>query len=354
MSPFRLLSRNNLLRKLLIPALTVAVVLIVLRLILGLASQQPIARTPSLSPLVEPASGAQQVIVGFYPINVYSLEIVSNTYYVDTYVWFRWKGEIPPTENLEFSNAVEDWGMTQQPGYEKPKKLPSGEWYQIIRVEGRFFQPFELARYPLDQHRLSIQIENSIHTSKELVYLADMKDSGCPDTLSIQGWKLNGWQARNLLHTYDTRFGEPQSGRQEAYSSVQYELEISRPLSYFLWKLLLPLVIVLVSGWGAMLTHPRYVDTRTATASTALLTTVFLQQAYSYNLPEVGYLVLLDKIYALAYLLIIAAIMETIITADWVANDKEEEYERVRRLDTPFLICQCVALVLGVALLVAM
>ncbi|MBM0740663.1 hypothetical protein JOY44_03355 [Phormidium sp. CLA17] len=298
-----------------------------------------------------PASSAQQVQVGFYPINVYGLDISSNTYYLDTYIWFKWKGAIDPIADLELVNSVDDWGMTQKLGYEKPQKQPDGSQYQIIRVEGRFFQPFSLAKYPLDRQRLGVTLENSIYTSKDLVYLADQKDSGYAELLSIQGWQINGWEMQNLAHNYPSNFGLAVPDL-APYSAIRYELLVGRPLNYFIWKLLLPLIIVLVAGWGALLLHPSYVESRIAIPFTALLTIVFLQQSYSDALPEVGYLVLLDKIYALSYLLIIATIMETIVTADWAKTQQSEAIARVKKLDRPFLIAQCTILLLGVFLLI--
>jgi hypothetical protein len=210
-----------------------------------------------------------------------------------------------------------------------------------------------LSRYPLDQQQLGVTIENSIYTANQLVYVADTKDSGYTDTLSVQGWQISGWQLQNLLHSYPSRFGFLET-TVNPYSAVRYELQVTRPLSYFIWKLLLPLVIVLASSWGALLLNPHYVEPRIAIPITALLTIVFLQQSYSSALPESGYLVLLDKIYALAYLLVIATIMEAIVTADWVKSGKPEDFQRVLRLDRPFLILQLLILVSGIFLLIAL
>jgi hypothetical protein len=349
MRPLTRFLRQPAIRKWLVPALCIAALVIFLHLLLGSRPQ----RSPQVSfqPLKSIPATAQQVKTGFYPINVYQLDLSSNTYYVDTYIWFNWKGKIDPIANLELSNAVEEWGMNQQPGYPEPQKQPDGSLYQIIRVEGRFFQPLELEKYPLDQQRLGILIENSIYTAKDLVYTIDTQDSGFADTLAIQGWQVTGWKAESLLRSYQSRFGD-RAAALDPYSIAHYELLIARPISYFLWKLLLPLVIVLVSSWGALLLNPKYVDMRIEIPVTALLTTVFLQQSYSFALPEVGYLVLLDKIYALAYLLIISALMEAIITADWVQDEKPEDYARVMRLDRPFLAIQFLVLVFGVLVLI--
>src|SRR3989339_49968 len=69
---------------------------------------------------------AQQVTVGFYSQNIYELDPASNTYYMDFYVWFKWRGSIDPTAAVEFMNGVEDWGMTKVNEYETPKQFPDG------------------------------------------------------------------------------------------------------------------------------------------------------------------------------------------------------------------------------------
>ena len=105
-------------------------------------------------PVDAPPASAKQVAVGFYPISVYQLDMASNTFYVDTYMWLRWKGDIDPTATIEFTNMVEEWGKQQENLLTEPKVLPDGSKYQIMRVEGRFVQPFSLADYPLDKQKL--------------------------------------------------------------------------------------------------------------------------------------------------------------------------------------------------------
>lgn len=347
----RWLSVRGVRKWLLLVCATIALALI-LRFSLSFLPPPTPVQTAAFQPLTTIAPQAQRVEVGFYPMHVYELNIASNTYYIDAYVWFKWKGNLDPIAHLEFANAVDEWGMTQRPESEKPIRQTDGSWYQGLRIEGRFFQPFVLSRYPLDQQQLGVTIENSIYTANQLVYVADTKDSGYADTLSVQGWKIAGWKLQNLLHTYPSRFGFLETAT-NPYSAVRYELQVTRPLSYFIWKLLLPLVIVLASSWGALWLNPSYVEPRIAIPITALLTIVFLQQSYSSALPESGYLVLLDKIYALAYLLVIATIMEAIVTADWVKSGKPEDFQRVLRLDRPFLVIQCLTLISGILLLIA-
>jgi hypothetical protein len=347
----RFLSQDSLARRLLIIGLCIAALVLFLRLGSDrLFSSSDRDRVQSLKPLGDIPAKAQQVQTGFYATKVYELNTTSNTFYADFYIWFRWEGEIDPLANLEFINAVEEWGMSNVPAYEEPRELPDGSSYQMLRVEGRFVHPFELTRYPLDRQLLGIQIENTVETFDRLVYVADTKGSGIEENIVAPGWKFGGYQLQNLRHDYPTQFGDPTA--QYSYSALRYEMPIFRPISFFIWKLLLPLIVVLVATWGGLLLKPSYPDSRIIIPVTALLTIVFLQQSYSANLPEVGYLVLLDKIYVLAYLLVIAALMEAIVTADWVQTGKPEDYARVIKLDRILLIGQLIFLIVGVAILV--
>jgi len=292
---------------------------------------------------------AEQVKVGFYAQNVYELNQADNTYYIDFYVWFKWNGEIDPTQNLEFMNGVEDWGMTKVNAYETPKQLLDSSFYQVIRVEGRFRGNFEFEKYPLDKQQLIVLLENSVHDVDELVYLADTTESGYTEDLAIPGWKFEDYSIKNLFHPYKTNFGDYKIDESFSnYSAIGFALEVSRPVNYFVWKLLFPLLIVLLASFGALLLDPLRVDSRIFLPITALLTIVFLQQSYSDALPAVNYLVMIDKIYVIAYIIIIVTIMETIYTAGFVKSDSVESIKKIRSIDHKLLFLGTVFLLIGI------
>ncbi|XGB41758.1 MAG: hypothetical protein LVS60_16195 [Nodosilinea sp. LVE1205-7] len=349
---FSFLPRSSFKRLLLIISLGTLVVMVV-RFATAVLTSPPPAPAQAFRPLSQPGAQAQVIETGIYANHLYDVNVASNTYYLDAYIWFKWNGKIDPVENLELTNAVEAWGLTKTVLQAENSQLPDGRKYQIIHVQGRFVHPFQLSRFPLDRQRLTITLENSLYPVDQLVYLPDQQQSGYAESLAVPGWQIRGFDLQSLIHDYKTNFGEPLPASGKAtYSALRYQLTTERPVSYFAWKLLLPLVIVLISGWGAFLLSPKYTDSRLALPVTALLTTVFLQQSYADSIPDVGYLVLLDKIYALAYVLIILSILEAIITADWARADSENALDRIIRLDRQSLIAQSLALVGGLGLLI--
>jgi hypothetical protein len=141
----------------------------------------------TLNPQGTPPASAQIVTIGFYPISVHQLDVANNTYYIDAYVWLRWKGKIDPTKTIEFVNMVEDWGRQLSFLQPAPTREPDGSLYQIMRVEGLFNQPFSLADYPLDRQRLSIKVEDQTYGIEQLAYVIDTEQSGVGDLVRIPG-----------------------------------------------------------------------------------------------------------------------------------------------------------------------
>ena len=307
-----------------------------------------------ITPLTEIPRGAQRVEVGMYPITFYSLNEETNTYYADAYMWFIWRGDKDPTETMELVNAVEEWSMVRRNLNNPPVKLPDGRLLQLVHVEGRFFQPFALGRFPFDEHHLSIQLEDTFYTARDIVYVPDQTHSGYDELLKIPGWNIQDWKMEAMLRTYPTNFGDPAVGGDESqFAHLRYELSITRPLSYFAWRLFLPLAITMILTWSALLIHPEKVEPRTALPATGLLTAVLLQLGYSEQLPDIGHLMLMDKIYVLSYVLIVFVLGEAIIMARWAHREAEKSrVARAHRLDRIMLGLQIITFCAGTAFLI--
>ena len=294
------------------------------------------------------SDGPEFVDVGVWPTVIYNLDVHSNTYYMTAYVWFVWKGELDPSETVEFSNNVESWGFTKVKTYPKPITFPDGRHYQCLRVEGRFFQPFSLKRFPLEHHTVALSIEDNTYAADKLLYRFDQKNSGLDSSLNIPGWTIKKWTGTAGIHHYPTNLGDLSlSSGGSDYGKIQFEVEVSRPVNFFLWKMMLPVVIILVATWTALLLHPAQLASRVALTGTALLTTVFLEQGYSSNLPEVNYLVLMDKIYVVLYLLIIASLIQVVIQGALEKKHQLNEFRKAQLIDKISVVAQAFFFVLA-------
>jgi len=293
----------------------------------------------------------QKAELGIFLMNIYDIDMAANSFYADFYLWCKWKGEIDPLKNIEFVNYVEKWGFTKEYIYDTIQILKNGYKYNVMRIEGRFFHPFSLKKFPVDRQFLDIQVENSEFTIDKLIYVPALNESGFRDELDIPGWEIDKLHTKIYTNQYDTNFGLPEITK-ESYGNLLFELEILRPFSFFMWKLMLPLIVVLISSMGTMMIFPGYIDARISIPIGALLAAVFLQQSYTSNLPDVGYMVMMDKVYVVSYILIVANFVQAIITANKVKNEEEEEYAKVKRFDFKYIIISTVLFVLCNAIII--
>lgn len=297
----------------------------------------------TLVPADDPVSTATEVTVGIYGVNAYDLDVAANTFYFSGYMWLRWTGDIDPTATLELSNVVEEWGLIITPLSEEPEALDNGDSLMILRVQGRFFQPFDMRDYPLDSQELTLIVEDSTNTEDVVVYVPDPASSGIDSNFKVPGWKVTGFTAERLTHEYGTGFGFEEASASK-YSALKMSVQIDRVKNLFIWKLLLPVLLVLFTNWLALLLHPRLVEVRTAMPATALLTTVFLQQSSLDALPQVSALVLMDLIYVVSYVLIVVTFAQVIWANNRLKHDSADggEADAIRRADRISLAAQIV------------
>ena len=262
-----------------------------------------------------PASGEpSKVQVGVHVNDVHDLDLKTHSFGADLYVWLRWKDpKLDPAATLEFANPFETWSQTRQLDYEKPVK--DGEYYrQVVRVNGRFTRKLRLDDYPFDRQTLAVEFEDHRSGSGDLVYEAGEGAATVAPTLELPGFLIGTPRLRVETSGYPTDFGE---GKSHTYSRVRFELPIRRPLLTYGAKLLVPILCVILCAGLMFLFHPKYVDSRVGIGITALLTVVALQITLNDELPEISYLVLMDKVYLGAYLFMLSS-LGVVVRSTWL------------------------------------
>ncbi|EAW29760.1 hypothetical protein GP2143_06923 [marine gamma proteobacterium HTCC2143] len=90
-------------------------------------------------------------------------------------------------------------------------------------------------------------------------------------------------------------------------------------------------------------------DVRLAIPSTALLTLIFLQQAYHNEIPSLPYLTFLDQLFACSYLIAMGLFAlftwGTNIYSKALDDKKEEAMERIDRVDLIFQYLSVLAII---------
>ncbi len=297
------------------------------------------------------------VYVGIYLNDVPELDLDTNRYLVDFYLWFRWQGDdIDPSTTFEFMNAVESWDQlhaavyTNDDGEMTSEDLGDGWRYQVFHVQGKFGHPFDVRAYPFDTQEIVIALEDTDAVVEDMTYVVDDGTFTLPPTLAIPGWDLGEVHAQVIEQDYPTNFGDTRRAiGEDRYSRFRYSLRVARPVVGYAATTILPIAIVMLITMVMFLIHPRYFEGKLGLGITSLISAVALQLTTAGDLPSTGYLVLLDHVYNLSYLVIFLSLLASVWSVR--VHDSGDE-PRAAKIDRWMLIASLVLFFGGTGLLV--
>ena len=280
-----------------------------------------------------PRRSRSKSFVGAYINDIQQLDFKTNNYVIDLYVWFRWTSpDIDPSKSMEFMNRYASDDNRRDELIETPEKMPDGSFYSIIRYQGLFATKFPLESYPFDKQTLKVIMEDTLADTEEQVYVPDGEHPIIIDPIiTLPGFSVGEPTMRITTNTYPTNFGDLSVRDADPYSRIILSIPVARPVIAMSLKTFVPIILIVVCASLVFFVRPRYVEGRIGLGITALLTLVALQLTATAGLPDVDYLMMLDKIFLLAYLLIIMA-LACVVMSSWQAADPDAE-AKIKRND---------------------
>ncbi len=291
-----------------------------------------------------------KVYVGAYVNDIQNLNLDNGTYFVDFYIWMRWKGlnSTAPAENVDLINSYDLWGTVVTPLSTKQMKLSDGSNYRLNHYEGLYNTTLPLQNYPFDVEKLTVVMENAEDPVSKVVYVLDPRQPITQASdLGMPGYRTGKATLTVAEQAYPTNFGAPGASN-ESYSRITITVPVSRPWFPYAIKYLLPLLVVLVAAAMVFLVPPRFIEGRFGLAITALLTVIALKWTTDAELPNVDYLTLLDVLYVISLLFVILTIAVATYSA-WQINHGRDDSEVVSVDRWALLIGGLMVIVAGAA-----
>lgn len=262
------------------------------------------------------------VKLGVYANSTYDLDLSVPSFSSSGYVWLRWQQPLQDYlqshdavlhERLLLLNALlSDADPVLTPVQEEPVRLADGSYYQLYTYVGRFYiDRASFRHFPFLTISLPIAIEAGDVAGSfdygQLRFEPDIQNSGMGlyAGTGIIGWLSRGWSIAEYRHNYATNFGL--GGLESDYSLVLYDITFGTSAWSAFWRLMLPLLVVMVMVLLVFKVRPDEQDARAGIPVTVLLTLVFLQQVYRDELPDLPFLTFLDQVYVIAYVVTLVA-----------------------------------------------
>jgi len=272
------------------------------------------AMTLFLPPAAQAAESAavqtqpHEVQVGAYILRISNVSQKDGTFDVDMWVWMRWKGSgIEPQNTFEIANGVinsrSDTAVLQDDGYN----------YSTIRVQATLFHQFDVKRFPLDNHRITIELEDSTYDASTMRYVAD-RGTALDPGLSVPGWKVRLEQPTATAHVYPTDYGLRSSATPSAnYSRLVLAVDLERNSMMVLFKEFWISILSVGLSLLALLVHSHDLDARFGLGVGSIFAASANAFVLSDNLPKTTTVTLAEEINLLA----VGTIFVTVFISIW-------------------------------------
>ena len=148
-----------------------------------------------------PDTGPDTVTVGVFINDLQDIDLASENFTVDFYLWMRWKNPaIDPSLTIEAMNSEgtqnttssATGGVSGEPLYDAPLAMPDGSKYQVLRFQGVFSRKMSLEKYPFDTQVLEMVFEDKRSDASRLEFVRDRPPVTVNDgpAMSIPGYVL--------------------------------------------------------------------------------------------------------------------------------------------------------------------
>lgn len=187
---------------------------------------------------------------------------------------------------------------------------------------GNFKQKFNLSDFPFDKQRLDFAFkpnESIIYTFNTLYDpLQAMTTRQELVDLELTEWDLN-------VDTADVDYGDVYLTENDSYVPFIYvNFDIKRKSGYFIYKILLPILIILIISWSVFWIRPQELESRITISIVCMLSLIAYNFVIDESLPKIGYLTLIDWFVFLAYVYSAIPTIQTVVVHNLLKTKKTQ------------------------------
>jgi hypothetical protein len=250
---------------------------------------------------------------------------------------------------MEYVNAIDypSDGFKQE--IQEVRELEKNTFYYNGFHQGAFYFNPDFRMYPLDVQTLRISLENTLLPIEQFEIISDSTSylnsnqnrqfwgfSNDLLTNKNEGYYFSKSEIAVKKGIYNTNFGDPDFDPISVYSRIDTTVKLNRSFIPYISKLLIPLMIILLLVYFVFFLPAEKIDIAAGLTVTSLLSAIAFQLAVSGELPDIGYIIYIDKIFYTCYFLIAISMAQSLFTYYLDASGVERKMILAERIDIAF------------------
>ncbi len=277
---------------------------------------------------VPPSDGPFPVTVLVYMLDIDDIDSSKQTFTANVFLRLNWtdprlahEGEGPVIlgmeeiwhPHLQILNQQKLWKTFP----EHFEVHPDGGVHYRQRYWGDFSQPMDLRDYPADDQVLTVHLAAAGYSPDkvELVASTEAKHAISAD-LSVTDFEITGSEV--VVEPFSPMDSGP------GIASIRSSYFASRKVGYFVVKVIIPLILIVMMSWSVFWIDPVEGGTQIGVATTTMLTLIAFRFAIDASLPKISYLTRLDTFVMASTVLVFLSLFEVVITSRWAKTGRHE------------------------------
>jgi hypothetical protein len=186
------------------------------------------------------------LIAGMEIIDLYNVDVSTNTFQVDFYYWIKADSMNYDAERYILFPNMKESGSAKSLVLEK---VENGMIYKLYKVSGLFHQDYDMKDFPFDNQEISISME--VMSPAENLKIAFDQSAFLQDSNFLEKFKVPAWHKEKYLLTVDNRIsstmrGDPASMEDELkkYQVFSFRLFVKRTLAGPFLEIIMPLMLI--------------------------------------------------------------------------------------------------------------
>ncbi len=266
--------------------------------------------------------GATTVYFSVFVLDIDEIDDASQNFTANVFVKLRWKDQrlANPDGGVRQIRLEEVWnprvlianrqGLVSKSLPEVVQVYPDGMVMYLQRYTGKLSQILRLTEFPMDKHLFTLHFVATGYSEKDLIFEPDttrnVVGGSIAKDLSLPDWKVFNYEALPLSYSPIEEINVP---------GFAFRFEAKRYVSYYIWQVVLPLIVVVVMSWAAFFIERIHVGVRLGVATSAILTLVTLRFVLSNLLPRLPYMTRMDFFTVGSTLLVFMALIAVVLSS---------------------------------------
>ena len=277
----------------------------------------------------------------------------------------RWQklNTVDPNYGMVFDNLIKEERQNRYSEYHIEPDISNDNYYEEgIGDDWEYFtdsaiviykskslykikNDFNLKTFPFDTQKLSIYLRddlNDIDESRSMVTSWTMKRAlEFKEANSIQGWDIT-----NVGMDYEI-YDDPTDYLYKDGFKLVFTVE--RKSGYYLFKIILPMILILSICWSAVWIDPKEIESRLTITIVCLLSLIAYNFVIDSELPKLEYLTIMDYIILLSYVYATIPNFLSIYSFQLIKKDKilARKYENLeKKLGLPSYILMILIIIM--------